>query len=298
MLTLVFASGVAFVYLQPGVVYRAAMNLERRLAGLHTYEVQLEEGVSVVYTDSGEGEPLLLLHGFTADKDNWTRTARHLTSHYRVIAPDLPGFGDSTRDPALEYSIDKQLDWLGQFIDRLGIEELHLGGSSMGGNIAANFAVRYPERVKSLWLLAPGGVRTAAQSEMEQLLLEGASHPLIPNDREGFERTLDFVFTERPFLPGPLRRFLAREAQSRYELRQKIFVEILNEERTAIEPVLSDTVVGLGVPTLVVWGGGDRVLHPDGAEALAGLLDDAEAEVMEGVGHLPMLERPRQTAQR
>ncbi len=287
-----------FYVLFPGVVYALSMRAERTLAGLSTEQLTLDGGVRVVYTDGGEGEPLVLLHGFTADKDNWTRLARYLTPHMRVVAPDLPGFGASTRDPALDYSIEAQLERLEAFVDKLGIGRFHIGGSSMGGNLAGHFAARHPQRILSLWLLAPAGVAGSEPSEMSQTLTAGGRHPLIPATRAEFEATLEFVFVQRPFIPGAVRRHLASVAIERQSLRRRIFDDLLDESRTDISPPLTPALSDLPVPALIVWGRQDRVLHPSGAEVLGQVMSRAEVQLLEGAGHLPMLEAPEATARR
>lgn len=283
-------------YVFPGVAYAAAMRAERALAGLTTHEVTITDGMRIVYTEGGQGEPLLLLHGFTADKDNWTRVARFLTGEMHVIAPDLPGFGDSSRDPTLDYSIEHQLQWLEAFVSAIGLQRFHIGGSSMGGNLAAVYAATHPDRVRSLWLLAPAGVQTPERSEMEQRLARGEAHPLIPASRAEFAATLDFVFTTTPFLPAAIRRHLAREAARRAPLNRAIFSQLLDPGGERFEPILNPTVRGLATPTLVIWGQNDRVLHPAGAVALQSLLPDARAIVLPDTGHLPMLEKPEVVA--
>ena len=288
---------VAAMYLFPGAIYRGAMKLERSIAGLETRAVTVAD-LNIVYTDRGQGEPLLLLHGFTADKDHWTRVARHLDASIRVIAPDLPGFGESTRDAALDYAIPKQVARIDAFVERIGLQRFHIGGSSMGGNIAMAFAARHPEKVLSLWLLAPGGVQSTQRSDMEQVLFAGGPHPLIPVDREGFEQTLQYVFVDAPFVPAPLRDYLAREAAARQQLREQIFSDLLNPEGTAVTPLLNDLAPSITQPALIVWGDSDRILHPSGGRVLAELMPNAQLDVMTNTGHLPMLEAPRRTAER
>lgn len=283
-------------YVFPGVAYTAAMRAERTLAGLETRSTDIGEGIRVVYNEGGDGEPLVLLHGFTADKDHWTRVARFLTGEVRLIAPDLPGFGESSREATREYSIANQLRWLDAFVTQLGLERFHLGGSSMGGNLAAVYAARYPDRVLSLWLLAPAGVATGNSSEMERLLARGAAHPLIPTSRREFAATMDFVFSEQPFLPAAIRRHLARIAAERAPLRRQIFSDLLDAQQQRFEPVLNPLLQRIDAPVLVLWGADDRVLHPSGAVALQAGLRDARAIVLPDRGHLPMLEVPEQSA--
>ena len=295
---LFFVIVALFYFTFPGVVYTLSMKAERALAGLSTREIALGDELRLVYTDGGDGEPLILLHGFTADKDHWTRVARHLTPHMRVIAPDLPGFGESTRNPDFDYSIESQLPRLEAFVDALGVSRFHIGGSSMGANLAGHFAARHPERVLSLWLLAPAGVSGGDSSEMAQVLAAGGEHPLIPGSRADFERTLDFVFEQRPFIPGAIRRHLAAVAIERESLRHQIFDDLLNDGRTDIAPPLNPALSGLPVPALIVWGRQDRVLHPSGGDVLAASMPRADVEFMTQTGHLPMLEAPGPTARR
>ena len=80
-----------------------AYSMERSRAGLQRKEIVLGDGTRMVYLEGGSGAPLLLVHGFGADKDNFTRVARWLTPHYRVIVPDLVGFGESTHLPDADY---------------------------------------------------------------------------------------------------------------------------------------------------------------------------------------------------
>lgn len=294
------ALGLAVLAYQlfPGPFYDAAMAGERALAGLATRQVRVD-GLRLTYLDGDDGEPLVLLHGFAADKDHWVRVARPLRGRYRIIAPDLPGFGESELPPDGDYSVAAQIGRVGAFVDALGLASFHLGGSSMGGNIAALYAAAHPQRVRSLWLLAPAGADGAAPSEMVRLLREGGPHPLIPDRAEDFGDVLEFVFTRPPFLPGAVRRHLGERAAARAPLLQEIFYEHLLDEagREHFRTPLAPAVAGLAVPTLVVWGDRDRVLHVSGAEMLGELLPDARVVVLPGVGHLPMLERPAEAAE-
>src|SRR5438105_10937250 len=92
----------------------------RRRAGLHRAEAEIP-GFHIVYLDGGHGEPLLLLHGLGAEKDAWTDTARHLTATYRVIAPDLPGFGESSKPDAAVYGIEAQVLHVAAFVRALAL---------------------------------------------------------------------------------------------------------------------------------------------------------------------------------
>ena len=125
-----------------------ADNFLRRLAGLQAKTIRVQ-GQTFPYLVGGSGDPLVLVHGFTADKDTWGAVARHLTAQYTVIAPDLPGFGDTVRDPNANYSLDTQVENLRVFVQSMGLKRVHLGGNSMGGVVAV-YAAKYPQEVASL----------------------------------------------------------------------------------------------------------------------------------------------------
>lgn len=288
-LGVVLLAAVASYYLAPGAWLRFLTWLGRRGAGLRSASVMVD-GHRVPYLHGGRGEPLLLLHGFAANKDNWTMIARLLTPHFRVIVPDLPGFGDASRLPAASYGIAAQLARLHAFLDTLGLDKVHLGGNSMGGYLATLFAARHPERVMSLWLLAPAGAFEGEASETFELV-QGGVNPLIVEDAAGLARLTALCFCKPPWFPAQLQRAFLDRARAEAPFNRKIFDELF------AEPVpLSAQVERVPVRTLLVWGDSDRILHPGGQAELRPLFADVECILMRAMGHAPMLERPAETA--
>jgi abhydrolase domain-containing protein 6 len=290
-LTMILAVVVVY-YAFPGIAFKVLLKAERSSAGLKQYNIEVE-GLHIAYLEGGQGDVVLLLHGFGANKDNWTRISKHFTPHFRVIAPDLPGFGDSSRQPDSNYTIAAQAVRVHAFVRKLGLQSFHLGGSSMGGNIAGVYAAQHPENVISLWLVAPGGVASADPSEMKRELNAGRPNPLIAESVEDYERLMDFIFVKKPFVPGPILNQLAEEAIRNRPLNHYIFKQI--QEASNIIG-LESALYGSLVPTLIVWGANDRVLHVSGAKILESVMPKAQVAIMEGVGHLPMIEKPRETA--
>jgi pimeloyl-ACP methyl ester carboxylesterase len=109
-----------------------ALDWQRWRSGLTRKEIEIPGGLRYVYLEGGRGEPLLLLHGFGANKDNFTPIARYLTPHFRVIAPDHIGFGESSHPQDAEYAAPAQAERLRLFMQALGIPRFHLGGSQWG----------------------------------------------------------------------------------------------------------------------------------------------------------------------
>ena len=283
--------GVYFLF--PGVMFDLLKKSERSAAGLEQHSINVN-GLRIEYLEGGKGDTLVLIHGFGANKDNWTRFAKHLTSHFRVIAPDLPGFGESSLAPDGVYTIRVQAERLKVFVQTLGIKSLHLGGNSMGGNIAGAYASLYPEDLKSLLLIAPGGIVSSEPSEMFRRLKDGKPNPLVAESIEDYERLLDFVFVKRPFIPRAIKKYLIQEAIEHQSLNRKIFKQL----RSSVDdPPLETMLKDLPVPTLIVWGEQDRVLHVSGAKILEAVMPNAKTEIMDAVGHLPMIEKPEETAE-
>lgn len=114
-------------------------------------------GLSTNYHDMGAGKPIVLLHGSGPGVSawaNWGRTMPRLAEHFRLIAPDLAGYGHTELDPAADYSMDYWVDHLHAFITALGLDKVAFVGNSFGGALATNFNLRYPEMVDRVAVMA------------------------------------------------------------------------------------------------------------------------------------------------
>lgn len=290
ILLLVLAGLTAFDVLLPQRSAALGAGLERSLSQLKRKTLSVP-GFEVAYLEGGSGEPLVLVHGFGADKDNFTRAARSLTPHYRVIIPDLPGFGESSKPAGTTYRIEDQVQRLNQIMSALGLQRAHFGGSSMGGWIIAGYAAQFPDKTASLWLLAPGGVTSAKPSPMLAAYTATGVSPLVARTPGDFVRVLDLVMADPPFLPYSMKKNLGERAATDHALHSAIFVQL----HDLSEP-LQQIAMRVHTPSLIVWGAEDRVLDVSGAQILKDILPDTELIVMPGIGHLPMLESPGQSA--
>ncbi len=292
-LLIIFLALTGSYFLFPDKLYELAKKVERSDGGLTQQHIEVD-GLRMEYLEGGEGEVLLLLHGFGANKDNWTRIAKHLTPHFRVIAPDLVGFGESEADPENDYSINVQAQRIKAFVGVLGIKTFHLGGNSMGGNIAGAYASTYSQDLKSLWLIAPGGVISSEPSELDLRLGSKQANPLVASNVDDYEKLLDFVFVKRPFIPLPIKKVLIAEAIEHQPLNDIIFRQIRRVDAiNALELRLKNSTV----KTLIVWGEQDRVLHYSGAKIIGSVILNSKIEIMKAVGHAPMIEKPQETAE-
>jgi pimeloyl-ACP methyl ester carboxylesterase len=289
-LCIMIIAAVGFLYLAPAKALGLAYGAERWRAGLVKKEITLPGGLRYVYLEGGKGEPLMLLHGFGADKENFTRVARYLTPHYHVIIPDHIGFGESAHPADADYASTVQVERLRALARALGIKELHLGGSSMGGQFSLFYAAMYPGEVKSLWLLDPGGVWSAKESDVRKIVRETGRNPLMAKTEDEFAQLFKFAMSDPPFIPRPLLNVMAQDRIKNFSLEERIF------KQASIDSV-EDRIRGSKVPALIVWGDKDRAINVAAAEILHKLMPKSKVIIMKGIGHLPMVERPRESAE-
>ncbi|WP_394560959.1 alpha/beta fold hydrolase [Aquipseudomonas alcaligenes] len=292
IIVVLLAAAAATLYFSPTVLLASTQSLERHLAGLSTQEIQLGE-FNIRYYEGGpaDAETILMLHGFGGNRDTWLRFSRELTAHYHVIALDLPGFGESSK-PGVNYDVASQVERLHGLVQALGIRKLHLIGNSMGGHIAALYSARYGDEVLSLALLNNSGVTTPTKSEMFQRIQRGEPNPLVVRKPEDFDVLMHFVFATPPAMPEPLKRHFAQQSMANREHYDRIFTQ-LRERYVPLEPELPK----IQAPTLLLWGDQDRILDVSSIEVMKPLLHKPSVVIMQNCGHVPMLERPAETAQ-
>jgi pimeloyl-ACP methyl ester carboxylesterase len=259
------------------------IGLERFTSGLKRRVIQVGDH-QVVYSEGGHGEPVVLLHGFGASADSWNRFAKPLTKRYHVIAPDLPGWGASTRIEAASYGYPAQMERLHQFLSQLKLGRVHLVGHSMGGFIASAYAARYPDEVITLGLIAPHGMAEPEPSELAHDVAKGDNW-LIASSRKEFDRLLNNVFAKRRYAPKAVLSYLADHA-----VRNSAKSRLIFEEMQTNNPPLADLLPAVTTPTLIVWGDQDRVLHVSCADLFRKGIKSSEVMIIPGSGHMPLVE--------
>jgi len=293
ILAVALAAVVALYFLAPRTLFGWARDAQRRKGGMVQKSV-VAVGLTWPYLQGGkaDGEALVLVHGFGGDKDNWSFYAPYVKDHYRVIAPDLPGFGENTRAAGLDYSGAAQAERLAAFLDALGIETCHLGGNSMGGLIALHFALKYPQRLRSLTLFNNAGVIGPDESELQRMVGRGES-PLVPRSLADVDKLMDFIVHKPRYIPGAFKKVMWQDMAPHQGLLDAIFAQIAEE---ALAKPLNARLGEVSVPTQIVWGRHDRLLDVSCATVQHQGIRDSELVVFEDVGHVPMIEKPAETA--
>ncbi len=295
-LLIAFVAVVAAVVILAALFPERATNLafraERLVSGLE-YKTVAVGDETWHYLEGGpqDAEVILLLHGFSGEKDNWTRFLRYFTDDFRVIVPDLPGFGETTRHADWDYALLPQRERVRGFVDKLGLQRFHLAGHSMGGHLSILYTHEYPQQVASLALLNNAGFNSPTKSDFFHGLERG-ENALIIRSREDFETMMTYAFEEQPFLPWPMRKVIADRAISNADLNTSIFQSLVQDFETDLQPILAE----ITSPLLVLWGDKDRILHVSSVPVMQQARPDAEVVIMKDMGHVPILERPAETA--
>lgn len=267
---------------------RAEMNTWSS-AGLLRKEIQVD-GDRIVYLEGGHGETLLLLHGYTANKDFWTAFAKELTPMYHVVIPDLAGFGESTRDWHANYSIESQVKRLERFAQALQLQKFHLAGNSMGGEIAAVYASEYPKEISTLALIDPSGLQTAKWTQLWSQMMNG-NNPFLVRNTDDFERVLSYCYVTPPQYPAPIKSVIVAQCIADRSFNEKVGSDLF-QENLALEPLLPT----IQAPVLIVWGDRDRIFDVSDASILEKGLKNHQTVIIKDTGHVPMMEKPAETA--
>lgn len=251
-------------------------------------------GVNIRYVQAGEGPVVLLLHGLGTSLITWYCNIDALAeAGFTVIAPDLPGYGDSDKPDHLDYHPESASEFLYDFIQELGLERLSLVGSSAGSLIVGLYALEHPEKVQKLVLVGPGGLgqkvswwlRLMSIPVIGELVYRPGLHDRIGMRNRIFHRPPEFLDQLLPEmyrvrgLPG------ARTAMLR-SVRSSINYGGLRHHQNILERLRD-----LPVPLMTVWGEEDSIIPISQADAVRKVLPESIVYTVPDCGHWPQMEK-------
>jgi len=248
---------------------------------LRNSRVKLSVG-HIFWREVGLGPSLVFLHGSWEDGSQWLRTIEHLSPDFQCFAPDLLGFGESER-PNVHYSINLEVECLAQYLDTLNLRQVYLIGDSLGGWVAASYAIKYPDRVQGLVLLAPEGVKVGHRRARWQTARWLIGQPplafwflrsIYPIAKLlGYQNKIDGLFKFR-----------------RQLMQSPIAMQLLFRRRRAeiTAELVDDNLALLKVPVLVLQGSEDTIAASSLCQSYAALIPNAELQfVSPGESNLP-----------
>jgi len=233
---------------------------------------------------TNSNKTLILLHGIGASAERWSRVIPTLSRYYRIIVPDIIGFGYSDK-PAVEYTMDFFIDgFFKVFLENLGIPKANIIGSSFGGHVATEFAIRFNHMVEKLVLVSPAGMMKTSTPTLDRYIM-AALYPVYEHVYEAFsemaydshnavneEIVMDFV--NRMRLTNAKYAFMSTVLGIRYA------------------PKLQGRLSKITAPTLLVWGDNDRMIPVQYAKEYTDEIPENKLVVVKNCGHTPYVERP------
>jgi pimeloyl-ACP methyl ester carboxylesterase len=253
------------------------------------------DGTEINYVDigSGPGEPVVFVHGLGGQWQNWLQNIPRLARERRVVALDLPGFGLSPLPPH-EITITRYARYVNALCEHLGLDRVELVGNSMGGYIAAEVAIQFPERVDRLALVSAAGITSASLDHRPVLTLGRIATAIVTwtaaRNRELAARRvwrhLSLLFVARH--PSLLKPDFAYEAFFKGTGKPG-FLDAL---RACLDYDFRDRLPEIRRPTLIIWGEQDSIIPVKDAHEFERLIPDSRKVVMRETGHIAMAERP------
>ena len=265
-------------------------------------DVPLRSGLRVSTLSTGEGPDVLLIHGLGAAKSSFFDCAALLAkAGYRVHAIDLPGFGGSSKPPRAPYTAPWFAEAVRGVMDALEIETAHLVGNSMGGRVALEIGLRWPERVRSIAALCPA-VAFVKRDFHPLVRLLRPEFGLLPHKlRRGIvERQLWSMFCDPDALDPSVADVVVDEFQRHYSSAGARVAFYASARNIYLDRPFGDggfypRLTELVPPALFVWGTHDKLIPAGFRRHVAEALPGAEQVVLDGCGHVPQVERPEQT---
>jgi len=231
--------------------------------------------------EGGEGRPVVVLH-HSFGNPSWLPFHARLAQACAVSAPDLPGFGASTR-PVWARDVRDLAMLVGWWLRRIGRGPVALVGCGFGGWVAAELAVMWPEGLSHLVLVGAAGILPEQGRILDQVLVSHSEYVSAAfGDRVAYEAVYGAELTDDLLLQWDRNREMTARVAWKPHMYNRRLVPLL--------PLVD-------VPSLVVWGGADRVVPLECGERYAALLPRASLEVVEGCGHAVDMERPIELAQ-
>ncbi|MGZ4689272.1 MAG: alpha/beta fold hydrolase [Acidimicrobiia bacterium] len=256
-------------------------------------------GRDLVYRIAGNGPLVVLIHGLAGSSATWEPVISGLAEHCTVLAPDLPGHGESAKPSDGDYSLGSLASSVRDLIMMLGYERATVVGQSLGGGVAMQFAYQFPTRCERLVLVGSGGLGREVSPLLRVLALPGSEY-LFPVIFNGITREAGHAVLAglgrvglRPSaylaeIWGSFESLTKPEARDAFVRTLRAVVDVSGQRVSAHDrlPLAED------IPTLIVWGSNDTIIPCRHAAAAHATLPTSRVEIFEGVGHYPHCEDP------
>jgi pimeloyl-ACP methyl ester carboxylesterase len=242
-------------------------------------------GYRIRYLEIGSynHKTLILLHGIGASAERWSRVISGLSKCFHLIIPDIVGFGYSDK-PSVDYTMDFLVDFLKVFLDNLSISKASIIGSSFGGHLATEFAIRFNHIVEKLILVSPAGMMRKSTPTLDRYIMAA----LYPDYQRVYEAASEMVYDSNAIDKEALLDFITR---MKLPNAKYAFISTLMGMRYAQD--LTGRLSNITAPTLLVWGEDDTTIPPAQYSNLYKEIPNMEESVtIKNCRHIPQVEKP------
>ncbi|MGJ7904501.1 alpha/beta fold hydrolase [Lysobacter sp. 1R34A] len=274
---------------------------QRIVAGLSRNAAQIDDHRWVyAYNDEAPADAptVVMVHGFTGSKENWYPLAQRLRGRYRLFVPDLPGWGESERKAGADYGFVAQNDRIARFVEQVARKPgspVVLLGHSMGGAIVALAAARHPADVDRVALFNSAGVRFK-DNVFGREVLEG-KNPFAVGDAASLKHYLGILFHDeraKPVIPWPADGIYIDRRKRDAAFEQSVLDKIGRGDERFLP---GDEATGIRQPALLLWCRQDAVIDASALELFAAKLPQAQRVLLDGCGHMSVMEQPDAVAE-
>lgn len=280
---LVGLAGASIYFIYPGVMIQGLHAAAANAAGLTKRSIEVN-GYPASYYEGGKNNSrtLVLLHGLGDDKNSFTTAVQQLSTDYRVLLPDLQAHGENPALLGRNHSIEGQVIFLNDLLTRINANRFVIGGNSMGGHIAAAYAIEHPNKVDGLMLMNASGIQLADESV----------YSAFPEsvDVGFFEDLFAQLFVSPPSYPRPVIQHMANQLNAK--------INVMNDLVTQVEQGpqfrLNEDLDSVTAPSLILWGQHDPIVPISYAQAFESALNNSEMVIFSNAGHSPQFEIPQQ----
>lgn len=298
VLLLAIAALVIAIAWNPYLPIRAEFARQRIAAGLDRQAVEaagFRWAVAERDADAANAQTVVMVHGFTGSKENWYPLARELRGRYRLVIPDLPGWGGSQRKPAADYGFVAQAERVAAFIRAVSPRKpVVLLGHSMGGGIAALVAARHPDLVSRVGLFDAAGVRFRDNRFGAEVL--AGRNPFAVTDEASLHAYIDVLFydkTKAPRIPWPASVGFIRQRRGDAAFEQSVLDRIGRGPERFLP---GEEAANIHQPALLLWCRQDAVIDASALDLYAARMPQARKVLLDGCGHMSITEQPHNVA--
>lgn len=242
------------------------------------------DGNKIRYLESGNSKKsIVLLHGLGASAERWEFVIPEFSKYYKVIVPDLIGFGQSDK-PLVDYTTEFFSNFVSNFFQKLGITKTNIIGSSLGGQITANFVSQHHEFIDKMILVSPSGIMKHSTPALDAYIM-AALYPDIEIAKNAFQM---MAGPHRPINIKIIENFVERMKLPNAKMA---FMSTLLGLKNA--EIITQSLQKISVPTLIIWGEDDPVIPIKYSEEFVSGIQDCRFYMMDNCGHTPYVDDPK-----